>query len=108
MIVNLTPHELTIYGHSLATKRIPASGTVARVSTVQEVEPFTVDGENLVRTTFGEVEGLPAPVAGTWYVVSAMVLSRVTDRPDVVAPDTGPTAERDASGKILGVRRFTH
>lgn len=37
--------------------------------------------------TFGAVEGLPEPAAGTAFVVSGLVGAAVKDRPDVFVPD---------------------
>ncbi|RME25645.1 MAG: hypothetical protein D6800_07370, partial [Candidatus Zixiibacteriota bacterium] len=54
----------------------------------------------------GDVEGLPDPQDGTVYLVSSMVLSAVRGRRDVVAPDTGPTAIRDETGRITAVTRL--
>lgn len=58
-------------------------------------------GVPIVRQTFGDVEGLPEPLHGTIYIVSGLVRSALgSSRPDVVAPDTGPTAIRDEAGRI--------
>jgi hypothetical protein len=86
----------------------PPSGTVARVST-QATPMGSVCGIDVVKTTYGAVEGLPAADRRTTYVVSALVLAALgSERDDVVAPDTGPSSVvRDTEGKIVGVRRFT-
>ncbi len=110
-IINLTPHDLNIFDESgqqiLAT--IPASGQVARVQTKQTViDHITVDGISIsvVKTEFGYVEGLPEPQEDIVYIVSSLVAQAV-NRPDVLAPDTGPqSAVRDEEGRIVGVRRF--
>lgn len=94
-LINLTPHPVVVRSTE-GDCTIPADGTVARVNTVSKAAG-TIMGLPVVTTTYGDVEGLPAPADGVVYVVSAMVLA-ATDRDDVVAPDTGPTAMRDDSG----------
>jgi hypothetical protein len=106
-IVNLTPHALVLLGPSGEETIIPPSGAVARVTSrpgaaeALEGVPVPVIGA----TVFGEVEGLPAPVPGTYYLVSGLVAGR-TSRADVLAPATGPNdnARRDEAGRITGVR----
>lgn len=102
--VNLTPHDLTIRvnGKDIV---IPKSGTVARVSVNQDVVG-DIDGIPLVANRYGDVVELPDPQPDTVYIVSSMVLAAVKDRSDVVAPDTGPTAIRDDSGRIVAVTRL--
>ena len=103
MIINCTPHLVTV-----ARRTIEPSGTVPRVS-VRQVEDGDIDGIPVVRTVYGAVEGLPSPVEGTTYIVSALVLSALAgSRQDVCAPDTSPaSALRNEAGQIIGVRRLT-
>lgn len=127
-MLNLTPHTIRIYARTpfgepdLKTfVDIPPSGTVARVTTIEEdagVRPTnnakhdesatgrggTYWNTLVVRRTFGEVEGLPEE--GTECLVSSMVLAACPGRKDVYAPDTGPTAVRDEKGQVLGVTRL--
>ena len=109
--VNLTPHTLTVVDDSGNTVlSVAPSGTVARVATQQTVVG-NVGGIDVVRTVFGDVDGLPAPADGVVYIVSTLVLSALKDagvsRDDVVAPDTSPqSAVRSADGQIIGVKRF--
>lgn len=107
-LVNLTPHALVFYNTegTEVILTVPASGTQARVAVSQETVG-ELEGIPVVRSVFGAVTGLPEPVEGTTYVVSLMVLQALAGaRKDLVGPDTGSTAVRDAGGKILGVRRF--
>jgi hypothetical protein len=57
-----------------------------------------------------EITSLPEPVQGRLYIVALPVLMVVGhNRPDLVAPDTGPGAfgaVRDGDGNILGIQRF--
>lgn len=115
-VVNLTPHELTVYQDGQVMIRIPASGTVARVKSratfVGNVQLDDIYGGwtiPIVKTEYGEIENLPDPQPGTVNIVSILVAQVLQGkRDDVVAPDTGPeSVVRDSEGKILGVRRFT-
>lgn len=97
-IVNLTPHALNLRNAEGEMVEIPPSGTVARVSETTASLPV-VAGFNVVTKTYGDVENLPDSAPDTIYVVSALVLQRVTGRDDVYAPGT---AIRDEAGKIIG------
>ena len=109
-LVNLTPHALTLRADGTDTVLAP-SGTVARVSstpgaleTIPGV-PVPVAGAQV----FGGVEGLPEPVPGTLFVVSALVLAALQgSRPDVGGPGTGPTdgAVRNETGHVVADTRW--
>jgi hypothetical protein len=111
-IINLTPHALTLVSPSGESTTLPASGSVARVTST----PGTVEAREgfpcLVAspTQFGEVTGLPDPTPGTVFVVSGMVGSALAGRgrTDVFVPGTGPNdgALRNEAGHIVGVTRL--
>jgi glyoxylate utilization-related uncharacterized protein len=109
-IVNLTPHKITVITEDedrnpYVYEFLP-SGTVARVSSTQTVVK-QIENIPIVKTQFGEVEGLPDPQPDTIYIVSSLVAQALSGkRDDVVSPDTGPTAYRDEEGRITAVRRF--
>jgi hypothetical protein len=66
------------------------------------------DGFPVVFCFPGIVEGLPEYVMGTYLIVSSMVAQHpdiAITRPDVLAPNTGPTAIRE-NGQIVAVRGF--
>jgi len=111
MLVNLTPHAITLRGPDGTDTTVPPSGTVARVASAPGV-PQTVDGCPVpvyTPQTWGEVQGLPAAEAGTLLIVSALVLGRLAGaRPDCVAPGTGPAdgAVRDDAGRVVAVTRL--
>lgn len=103
-MINLTPHPITIRVGGVDTT-IQPSGTLARVSSTEYVVgTCQLTGAEIVRREFGQVTGLPAD--GADCLVSALVLSAVPGRPGVFAPDTGPTAVRDAAGHIVAVTRL--
>lgn len=111
-IVNLTPHNLTVYppegDEPIATY---SSEGVARVSVT--ATPIAGLGTEhgvipVVSREFGDVEGLPEAKEGYLFVVSSLVQGQVPHRRDVLSPDTGPgSVVRDDDGRIVGVRRFT-
>ena len=95
-IRNLTPHTVRLNDG----QEFPSVG-VARVAA--SFSDFDVDG--CCRQVFGDVTGLPAPEAGTLFVVSGLVLSALAgSRTDVVAPATGhPDVVRNADKQIVSV-----
>jgi hypothetical protein len=104
-LVNLTPHAITIRAQDGTETTIQPSGSVARVSTTDEVVgTCPITGAPIVKRRFGEVTGLPT--GGSPCLVSALVLSAVPGRAGVYAPDTGPTAIRNESGQIIAVTRL--
>lgn len=117
MLINLTPHVLTLYDESGQKEfsRIAPAGQVARVKTTATiVGKVSIDGIEVpvVETNYGAIENLPDSKLDTIYIVSILVIAALRQqgisRNDVVAPDTGPeSVVRDAEGRILGVRRFT-
>lgn len=103
-LINLTPHEITLIleGGELY---IPPTGTVARCTTNRvtvgevEIEGFKVP---INKTEFGEVENLPQPEEGTYFIVSAIVAQAMAGkRDDLLIPDD---AVRDEQGRIIGAR----
>ncbi len=106
--INLTPHDITVFVGD-GSIVIPASGTVARVSSIY-THVGDIDGIPVSEVSYGDVHGLPQPMDGVIYVVSALVLNALkakgVNRTDVVAPDTDKGAVRDTSGRIIGVRGF--
>jgi len=83
-IINLTPHTINIHGASGGPITIAASGNVARVATTS-TPVAAIDGIPVVVTSAGNVTGIPAPVTGTWFLVSGMVLE-ASGRADLCAP----------------------
>lgn len=57
--------------------------------------------EIVTGTSYGEVEGLPAPSNGTIYIVSSLVAARCVGRTDVFIPNE---SVRDEQGRIVGCR----
>ena len=106
MFINLTPHAIRIIDVDNVIHEIPASGTIARVGTVETYEEvIVVDGAkfSVKSRVMGEVSGLPDPNGTSIFLVSSMVLDATQGRSDVFAPDTGKTAIRDERGLVWGV-----
>ena len=98
--VNLTSHPITEITTGNTSER---SGIVARVKTQSNKVDTHMDSP-IYTTTFGEIEGLPEPVEGTYYIVSALILNAISpDRTDVVAPGN---VQRDQRQKIVGCMGF--
>lgn len=101
--INLTPHDIKLNDGTI----YPASGKVARVENT-----FSNFCCGISKVFYGEIENLPEPENGTYYIVSAMVLAANNDksvwrrRGDLVAPATGhPDCKRE-NGFIVSVPGF--
>ena len=128
-IVNCTPHSISILVDG-ETKTLEPSGIIPRVETteIKADEIYCCDnnckkgkagrcGQNdpmlsctrklfsCVKQEKGEVIGLPDEEEGVFHLVSGMVFS-ASDRPDLLAPDTGKTAIRNEKGHIVSVTRL--
>ena len=68
-------------------------------------EENKVDEAPVDITYVTEIEGLPDPEEGTYYIVPQPV-AYVINRPDLLMPDTGPSAIRDEESKVYAVRRL--
>lgn len=98
MIVNLTPHAITIVSPDGGKTVIDPSGEIARV-TETHTPAGTVDGVPIVTVTYGEVTGLPAGDGECAYIVSALVAAALPHRSDLLVP-VGQI--RDEAGRIAG------
>jgi hypothetical protein len=104
--VNLTPHDVTVVSGGKIKKYL-RDGTVARVSEIA-TWVFTIDDVDISDVVFGDVIGLPAPVTGVYFVVSAMVKEAVkksgSGRNDCVSPGN---LIRNEKGDVIGCKGFT-
>lgn len=113
MIINLTPHPITIVRdeprsedgyHVIA--QIPGTDFPARCAENWEDRGHHafiggIEEIPLGAMTYGQVTGLPDPVEGTWYIVSQMVAAAAPDRDDLVFP---AQMMRNEVGQIIGCR----
>lgn len=104
-LINLTPHKIVIRTND-KTLAIEPEKAPARVKMITQ-DIGVVNGINVVKNTVSEIENLPEPVEGIGYLVSIVVLG-ATNRKDLFAPDTGPTAYRDEKGFIQCVTRLVN
>ncbi len=96
--LNYTPHRIVLNNGD----SYPSVG-VARVSSTH-TEP---NEHGIATVRFGEVENLPAPAEGVYYIVSALVRAALPEREDLVAPATGhPDTVRNDRGHIVSVPCF--
>lgn len=100
VLVNMTPHALNIIQRNGETLTVAPSGWVPRCSSTEEVDGVIGGLIELTRQTLGEVEGLPDPIPGAFYVVSRLVAS-AANRPDLLVP--GPLV-RDDQGRVIGCK----
>lgn len=107
-IINLTPHDITVRLEDGTEKTFPASGETARVE-VNNKSRGNLDGIEVVAQEYGEIQGLPEPQDGVYYLVSLVVRQAAVEqgRSDCLSPDTSPAgAIRNEKGMIVAVRRF--
>ena len=104
--VNLTPHDVTVSSRGKIKKYVK-DGTVARVSETVTLA-FTIDDCDISDVVFGDIIGLPAPVKGVYFIVSAMVKEAVkksgSGRNDCVSPGN---LIRNEKGEVIGCKGFT-
>lgn len=96
---NFTPHPIALHGPE-GIVNLPVAGPAPRLD-VFRVSLGTMAGLPLVRSTMGNVQGLPAQEAGVVLVVSALVAEAASKRTDLAYPGE---AIRDAEGRIVGAR----
>ena len=72
-IINLTPHAVVLFLSDGETVTFESQGVARAEQTV--VDAGNINGYRLVRTTFGAPVNLPEPQEGTFYLVSAILVS---------------------------------
>lgn len=107
-MLNLTPHAINVYADNALVTTFEPSGGIARVAT-ETVDAGTVAGIPVIKTVYGQVEGVPALPCGP-FLVSGLVLSQLGQEYAGIAfgPATGPrdNAVRNEAGHIVGVTKF--
>ena len=108
---NLTPHAIIVRTVMNGDQIFQPSGEVARVAASTEVISITHLGTDIIRTVYGEVEGLGVPSDyPEGVLVSSLVLSRLNSEWAGIAfaPATGPKdgAIRDEKGHIVAVTKL--
>ena len=95
-LINLTPHEVNLVQDETTTSY--KSEGVVRVET-ESKQVGSVNGIGIFKTTFGAVEGLPAPQDEIFYIVSGLVLSACPERDDLLVPND---LLRNDKGLVIG------
>ena len=105
-IINMTPHEISLFKGENDQILFPSMGTIRLSSTIEMVEPIsTKDGEiPMTKTVFGKAENLPVYKEDTYYIVSAILCQAYPHRKDFIM--TNQTI-RDENGVIVGCKSFT-
>jgi hypothetical protein len=104
MFINLTPHQITIQVDECLGLTFPGAATPARVQMI-EGPADSIGDIPAVTSRPGPVTGIPGARPGTYYIVSRIVFDAAPWRKDLVAPDTGTTAIREA-GQVIAVTRL--
>lgn len=99
MLVNCTPHPLNIVQRNGETLTVEPSGIVARCAST-EVLDQAIGLIDITKQTLGNVEDLPDPVQGVYFIVSRLVAS-AAKRDDLLVPGA---LLRDDNGKVIGCK----
>lgn len=100
-VINLTPHDVTIWRDGAPLVTYPPSGEVARLATIElgtQRYPGVFAPVELVE--FHHIENPPPKVDGTWYIVS-LPTALASPRADFLVPYL---EVRDDGGRIIGCR----
>ncbi len=105
MLINRTPHAVTILINGEAIT-LPPSGVVARALSTPQVVTESIEG--LPCVTSPEFSGAENIEGKEPILVSALVAPIAAKvRSNVFSPDTGPASVvRNERGEIIGVRRL--
>ena len=99
--INMTPHAINLVNDDgIVYCTIEPCGSLIRLkATTERIKE--IDGIKLSTTVFGEPEGLPDYVEGTYYIVSQLVKSALPSRDDLLVP---AEMVRDEKGCIVGCK----
>jgi len=101
-VINKTPHEVHIVdenGQLVRTYERTESPIRLSVKIIQDTP--LMDGTPTSITVFGKPEGLPDFQEGTFYIVSQLVKSSLSNRTDLLVP---AEVQRDEAGNIVGCK----
>ena len=99
-ILNYTPHTVNIVNSGgEKIQDFPPMGEARCRQTTKVIGNIT--GIPITSATFGEVEGLPKEVEGTYYIVSRLIRQALPNRKDLLVPNE---LVRDEKGKIIGCK----
>ncbi len=100
MIINKTPHDVTIvdYNNNIINT-MKSSGQIRLAAITKKVG--TINNVPISKTEFGEPEGLPEFKKDRYYIVSQLVKKALPNRTDLLVP---AELVRDDNGNIIGCR----
>ena len=104
IIINKTPHPVYILEdktHRVIRMFPKSKGMIRVVETTKERE--SILGIPICSTRWGETTDVPAPMDGTYYIVSQLVKNALSHRPDLLVPKR---VIRDRAGNIIGCLRL--
>lgn len=98
-LVNATPHPLNIVQTDGTVLTLEGSGVCPRCES-NELVDRAIGLIEVTRQTLGNVQGLPDPIPGVYFIVSRLVAS-ATEREDLLVPGQ---LVRDDQGKVIGCK----
>jgi hypothetical protein len=101
-IVNKTPHIVNYYNSEMVTA-FPSEGVARCKEIIKPVDHHHHCPVKLTVATYGDVVGLPEPMADTIYIVSALVRAAMPARKDLVSPGV---LIRNPDGGVIGCSSF--
>lgn len=103
-IINLTDFTVRLANNDGEVyETIEPSGRTVRVKS--KAETHDLEGVPVEITHISAIENIPDPADGTFYIVPQPV-ARALNRPDLLVPDTGPSAILDDNQKVYATRRL--
>ena len=105
-IINCTPHDINVYsGEELVATFSPAGFTIRVAQRSAHIGNLNLGSLKIpvFMNEYGEVENLPPPKEGVFYVVSALTAQAAKERKDLLVPGD---PVRDPAGRIIGCRGF--
>lgn len=104
MLVNLTPHVITLYRGDAPDAELLPAPVPARLDVSYRRRPPVVHDQRTwptVEMVLGQVENLPSESEGRWFVVSPVVQAALPERDDLLVP---ADLVRDRRGTVIGCR----
>ena len=95
--VNLTPHTITLMDDSFEVVEVLESKGMARTYEKKEIIK-EINGINIFKTSFENVNGLPGKQKNVIYIVSRIILDACKDRDDLVT--MSQIVRKDAEGGL--------
>jgi hypothetical protein len=102
-LVNCTPHDINVFLEDGSMVVLPKSNAPARCGEVISSADYTTLEVQIVRKKFGDIENLPDPVEGIFYVVSAIIKAAAPYRKDLLLVND---TVRNEKGVIIGCKSF--